>query len=58
MSVPDQLALDLPGVAAPPRVVLDAVSDHDLAVAVRVLARLMVKMIVPELASEEVVGDE
>ena len=58
MSIPDQLALDLPGVAAPPPRVLEGLSDHDHAVAVRVLARLMVKMIEPELAGEQVAGDE
>ena len=58
MSIPDQLALDLPGVAAPPPGVLEGLSDHDHAVAVRVLARLMVKMIAPELAGEQVAGDE
>jgi hypothetical protein len=58
MSVPDQLALDLPGVAARPPSVLEALSDHDHAVVVRVLARLMVKTFAPELAVEEVSGDE
>jgi hypothetical protein len=33
-------------------------SDHDHAVVVRVLARLMVNRIAPELAVEEVAGDE
>jgi hypothetical protein len=58
MSIRDQLALDLPGVAVPPPGVLEGLSDHDHAVAVRVLARLMVKMIAPELAGEQVAGDE
>ncbi len=58
MPVPDQLALDLPGVAAPPPTVLEALSDHDHAVVVRVLTRLMVKKFAPELAVEEVSGDE
>jgi hypothetical protein len=58
MSVTDQLALDLPGVAARPPSVLDGLSDHDHAVVVRVLARLMVKTMAPELAGEEVAGNE
>jgi hypothetical protein len=58
MSVPDQLPLDLPGVAAPPPSVLTALSGDDHAAAVRVLTRLMVKMIAPELGGEEVPGDE
>jgi hypothetical protein len=58
MSVPDQLALDLPGVAARPPSVLDGLSDHDHAMVVRVLTRLMVKRMAPELAVEEVAGDE
>jgi hypothetical protein len=58
MSVPDQLALDLPGVAPPPPDVLEGLSDHDHAVAIRVLTRLMVKMIAPALAGEQVAGDE
>ena len=58
MSVPDQLALDLPGVAARPPSVLDGLSDHDHAVVVRVLTRLMVNVIAPDLAGAEVAGDE
>lgn len=58
MSVPDQLALDLPGMAAASPSVLEALSDHDQAVAIRVLTRLMVKMIAPEPAGEEVDSDE
>jgi hypothetical protein len=58
MAVPDQLALDLPGVAARPPSVLDGLSDHDHAVAIRVLTRLMVKAVAPELALAEVAGDE
>ena len=58
MSVPVQLGLDLPGVAAPAPTVLEALSDHDRAEAVRVLTRLMVKVIAPELAGDEVAGDE
>ncbi|HKS53085.1 MAG TPA: hypothetical protein VJS67_14565 [Pseudonocardiaceae bacterium] len=58
MCVPDQLALDLPGAAAASPSVLDGLSDHDRAVAIRVLTRLMVKVIAPELAGEEVAGDE
>jgi hypothetical protein len=53
----DQLALDLPGMAAPLPDVLTGLSDHDHAVAIEVLARLMVKVIAPELASEDT-GDE
>ena len=51
MSVPDQLALDLPGVAAPPPSVLEAFSDHDRAVVLGVLTRLIVKTIAAELVS-------
>jgi hypothetical protein len=58
MSVPDQLALDLPGVAAAPSSVLEALSDHDHAVAVTALARLMVKAVAPELTGEEVASGE
>jgi hypothetical protein len=58
MSVPDQLALDLPGVAAAAASVLEALSDHDRAVAIGVLTRLMVKVIAPDLAGAEVAGDE
>jgi hypothetical protein len=58
MSVLDQPALDLPGVAAPPPSVLEALSDHDHGVAIRVLTRLMVKMLAPELAGAEVDSDE
>ncbi|MGB8382028.1 MAG: hypothetical protein WCG47_12465 [Dermatophilaceae bacterium] len=59
MSVPDQLALDLPGLAAPPPSVLDALCDHDRAVVVSVLTRLMVKTISGELpeANEEAAGE-
>ena len=52
MFVPDQLALDLPGLAAPPPSVLEALSDQDRAVVVSVLTRLMVKTISGELAPE------
>ena len=58
MSVPDQLSLDLPGVAAPPPSVLQALSDRDHAVVVTVLTRLIVKTIAPELAGELVASDE
>jgi hypothetical protein len=58
MSVPDQLSLDLPGVAAPPPSVLRALSHRDHAVVVTVLTRLIVKTIAPERAVEEVAGDE
>jgi hypothetical protein len=57
MPVPDQLALDLPGVAAPPLSVLEALNDRDHAVVMRVLTRLMVKTIAPELVGEAA-GDE
>ena len=53
MFVPDQLALDLPGVTAPRPTVLEALSDHDQAVVVGGLTRLMVKAIAPELAGQE-----
>ncbi len=58
MSNPDQLALDLPGAAVPSPMALEALSDHDHADAIRVLARLMVKMLAPELAGEEQDSDE
>jgi len=54
MFVTDQLALDLPGVAAPPPAVLEGLSEHDQAVVVVVLTRLIVKTIAPEL----IVGEE
>jgi hypothetical protein len=52
MSISEQLALDLPGMTAPPPMVLEGLSDHDRAVVVRVLTRLMVKTIAPELIAE------
>jgi hypothetical protein len=57
MSISDQLALDLCGVPAPPPEVLEGLSDHDHAVVVRALTRLMVKAIAPELSIGEA-GDE
>jgi hypothetical protein len=53
MSVTDQIALDLPGVAAPPRTVLEGLSEHDQAVVLGVLTRLIVKTIAPELLTGE-----
>lgn len=50
MSLVDQLALDLPGVTAPPPEVLQALNEHDQATVLEVLARLIVKAIAPELA--------
>ena len=58
MFVPDQLAVDLPGVAAPPPRVLEGLSEQDRAVALGVLTRLIVKTIAPELVvGEEVDGE-
>ncbi|MGV1010213.1 MAG: hypothetical protein ACOYBY_16675 [Dermatophilaceae bacterium] len=58
MFVPDQLALDLPGVAAPPPMVLEGLSEQDRAVVLGVLTRLIVKTIAPELVvGEEVDGE-
>jgi hypothetical protein len=58
MFVTDQLALDLPGLAAPPPRVLEGLSEQDQAVVHGVLTRLMVKMIAPELiAVEEADGE-
>lgn len=45
-----QLALDLPGAAAPPPEVLEALNEHDQAAVLGVLTRLIVKTIAPELA--------
>ena len=50
MSVIDQLALDLPGVAAPPPRVLEGLSEQDRAVVLGVLTRLMVKTMAPQLS--------
>jgi len=50
MSLVDQLVLDLPGVAAPPPEVLQALNEHDQATVLEVLTRLIVKTIAPELA--------
>ena len=58
MFVPDQLALDLPGVAAPPPRVLEGLSEQDRAVVLGVLTRLIVKTIAAELVvGEEVDGE-
>jgi len=58
MSVIDQLALDLPGVAAPPPTVLEGLSEQDQAVVLGVLTRLIIKTIAPELiVGEEVDGE-
>lgn len=58
MFVPDQLALDLPGVAAAPPRVLEGLSEQDRAVVLGVLTRLIVKTIAPELVvGEEVDGE-
>jgi len=58
MSLIDQLALDLPGVAAPPPRVLEGLSEQDQAVVLGVLTRLIVKTIRPELiVGEEVDGE-
>jgi len=59
MPAVDQLALDLPGVAAPPPRVLEGLSAHDRAVVLGVLTRLIVKTIAPELivADGEVDGE-
>lgn len=58
MFVPDQLAVDLPGVAAPPPRVLEGLSEQDRAVVLGVLTRLIVKTIAPELVvGEEVDGE-
>jgi len=49
MYVTDQLALDLPGVAAPPPRVLEGLNEQDQAVVLGVLTRLIVKTIAPGL---------
>jgi len=54
----DQLALDLPGLAAPPPTVLEGLSEQDRAVALGVLTRLIVKTIAPELIVGQEVDDE
>ncbi len=46
MSAIDQLALDLPGVAAPPPEVLAGLNEHDQAAVRDVLTRLIVKTVV------------
>jgi hypothetical protein len=48
----------LAGVAAAAASVLDGLNDHDRAVAIEVLMRLMVKVIAPDVAAAEVAGDE
>jgi hypothetical protein len=58
MSVIDQLALDLPGVAAPPPRVLEGLSEQERAVVLAVLTRLMVKRMAPQLSAGAEAGDE
>jgi hypothetical protein len=53
MYVTDQIALDLPGVAAPPPRVLEGLSEQDQAVVLGVLTRLIVKTIAPGLITGE-----
>jgi hypothetical protein len=53
MSVIDQPALDLPGLAAPPPDVLAGLPVQDRAVVLDVLTRLIVKTIAPELVVVE-----
>jgi hypothetical protein len=58
MFVTDQLALDLPDLAAPPPRLLEGLSEQDQAVVLGVLTRLIVKTIAPELiAGEEADGE-
>jgi hypothetical protein len=57
MSAADQLALDLPGVAAPAPRVLEGLSEHDQAAVLGVLTRLIVKTIAPELVVADGEGD-
>ncbi len=58
MSVIDQPALELPGLAAPPPEVLAGLPAQDRAVVLNVLTRLIVKTITPELsAGEEADGE-
>jgi hypothetical protein len=54
----DQLALDLPGLPAPPPTVLEGLSEQDRAVALGVLTRLIVKTIAPELIVGQELDDE
>lgn len=49
MSAIDQLALDLPGLAAPPPQVLAGLNEHDQAAVLNVLTRLIVKTAAPTL---------
>ena len=59
MSVIDQPALDLPGLAAPPPDVLAGLPAQDRTAVLDVLTRLIVKTITPELSvSGEEGGDE
>jgi hypothetical protein len=58
MFVPDQIALDLPGVAAPPPRVLEGLNEQDQAVVLGVLTRLIVKTIAPGLITGEEVDGE
>jgi hypothetical protein len=53
MYVTDQIALDLPGVAAPPPRGVVGVSEQDQAVVLGVLTRLIVKTIAPGLITGE-----
>jgi hypothetical protein len=59
MSVIDQPALDLPGLAAPPPDVLAGLTVQDRAAVLDVLTRLIVKTIAPVLSgSGGEAGDE
>jgi hypothetical protein len=58
VSVIDQLALDLPGVAAPPPRVLEGLDGTEYAAVVGVLARLIVKTLALELIAEVGEGDD
>jgi hypothetical protein len=55
---PRSARVGLAGVAAAAASVLDGLNDHDRAVAIEVLMRLMVKVIAPDVAAAEVAGDE
>ena len=57
MSVIDQPALDLPGLAVPPLDVLAGLTVQDRAAVLEVLTRLIVKTIAPVLSGGEA-GDE
>jgi hypothetical protein len=59
MSVIDQLALDLPGLGAPPPEVLAGLNEHDQAAVLDVLTRLIVKTASPILiAASRELNDE